>query len=83
MSKFIVWADGQEDSARVVNAADMSGAIETAAGIFGAEPAVINVINAESVSGGLNIAEAEYWGVAHVFEIGALELFDALHEFDE
>lgn len=83
MDKFIVWTDGHEDSARVVNAADMSGAIETAAGIFGAEPATINIIDTESVNGGPNIAEAEYYGVEHVFEIGGLELFDAPHEFDE
>ena len=65
--EFIVWADDRETDARKVKAADMAAAIEAACRMFGVEADEVNIINAESVNGGPNVGEAEYYGVSHAF----------------
>lgn len=59
MQKFIVWADGRKDEARVVEAVGTPEAIEMAEDLFNVEAGAVNVID-ESRRG-----EAEYHGVAH------------------
>lgn len=63
--EFIVWADDRETGARKVKAADTTAAIEAACSVFVVEADEVNIINAESVNGGPNVGEAEYYGVSH------------------
>jgi hypothetical protein len=62
MSKFIVWADGRKEEAVIIEASNLSSAIEQATGIFGVDEERVNVIG-ESINGGDNVAASEYYGV--------------------
>lgn len=57
MDKFIVWADGRKNEARVIEASGMPEAIDHAASEFGVDQDKINIIDAA------NSAEAEFYGV--------------------
>ena len=59
MQKFIIWADGRNAEATVIDATDMSDAIEIAEGHLNVTADEVNVIDASRTG------EADYHTVAH------------------
>lgn len=60
--KFIIWKDGEQAEARLIEAGDMPEGIEEATALLGVEADQVNIIEAARVG------EAEYYGVAHALE---------------
>ncbi|HSH28634.1 MAG TPA: hypothetical protein VK971_01905 [Thiohalobacter sp.] len=60
MDNYVVWPDGRNHEAELIEAASMPEAIDQAAEKFGIAADRVNIIDAE------RIGEAAYHGVAHV-----------------
>lgn len=54
MEKFIVWADGNKDDTRIIDAANTPDAIEIACKLFDVEADAVNVTQSET--------EAKFYG---------------------